>query len=181
MAKQVSFSLPAFSLPAFSLKRSLRALTPLMAILCFTLETFTSPVYADGQSVRVTFFGADGFASVRLTEKSSECLKLQVTHNLVDGSPTSWWIDVTPNTTIAPLLYTRAGCTGPSRRTDPPSVNVSTEGTTLSVGQTCLEVGQPTSLPNFTLLEDGWCFAYDGYIMANGVAYPASVGGGGPQ
>lgn len=176
MAKQVSFSLPAFSL-----KRSLRALIPLMAILCFTLETFTPafPVYADGQSVRVGLLDADRFASIRLTENSSECLELQTTYNLVDHSPW-WWINVRPNTTITPIVYRDPGCRGTSRRTNPSSVNVGTVEATLRV-QICNEEGQPTSLPDFTPLEEGMCFAYHGSIFANGVKYPASAGGVGPQ
>ena len=173
MRKQViSFSL---------LVSSLRKLISLMAILCFTLETFTSvfPGYANGQSVRVTLIDADHFSSIRLTKDSSTCLGLQVTHNLVDGSPTRW-IGVRPNATITPVLYARPKCSGTSRRTDPSRVNVGTVDVAVRV-KICNEEGKLTSLPNFTLLEDGMCFAYNGYIMANGVEYPVSGGGEGPQ
>jgi len=169
MTKQASLS-PSVSLP----KRFLRALISLIAILCFILETI--PVYADDNSVRVRLLDADRFTSIRLTGESSECLQLLTTHNLIDDSP-RWWIDVKPNTTLTPILYTRTGCEGTSRRTDPSSVNVGTMGTTLQV-KICNEEGQPTSLPNFVSLEDGMCFTYNDYIHANRVAYPASRGTG---
>ena len=162
-----------------------------MAIFRFTLETFTAPslVHAvpfvhlkgftspDGQSVRVTLLSADHFPSIRLTEKSSKCLKIQKYTNF-DSTP-MYFIDIAYNTSLTPILYTRQNCSGKSARTDPSSVNVGTVGVTLQVDQTkiCDERGKRTPLPDSTKLEDGFCYTYGGYIYADQIYHskPSTV------